>query len=103
MTKFETNPNESGRYKVIHATRWSKGKKGLEKKTRLVVLEHYTLTGTEVRGYAVRLQTAPDMATYGGSSYQVKENAENAWLRKYLEHNEMYKTGNVSHLPGLAK
>jgi hypothetical protein len=93
----ESNPNESKKYMVIHATAWSKGDK-IEQKNRLVVIE-YT-PKPKYGGYAVRWQLQ-NKATFGGASYNSEEAAHNAFLRKYLDHNKDYPKGNPSYLPGL--
>lgn len=96
------NPNETYPYDVIHATRWSKAKAGVERPTRLVVLKFRKTEGWK---YAVRWQTpsGDNGPTYGGASYPTEQSAHEAFMRKYLENNELYKKGNPSHLPGVAK
>lgn len=92
--KTYTNPNESSSYIIEYATLWSEGGRG-EKPMRLVVIGY-----TKYPEFAIRWQDKTG-ATFGGYSYQEKKNAHNAFLRKYLEHNDSYKEGNISHLPGL--
>jgi len=93
--KTYTNPNENGRYTIEYATLWSEGDRG-EKPMRLVVIGYKR----EYPEFAVRWQDKSG-ATFGGYTYQEKETAHNAFLRKYLEHNDSYKKDNISHLPGL--
>lgn len=91
--------NESRKYRILHHTKWSKGG-GIEVPTRLIVI---VFTPAREHGnFAVRWQSY-DGATFGGDTFNTKEGAHNAFLRKYLEHNSMYKAGNVSHLPGIVK
>lgn len=94
-----SNPNESGSYDVIHASKWSKGGKG-EKKTRLVVIKF-----RGKKSFAVRWQTptGDNGPTFGGSSFQSEEKAHESFMRAYLRHNGKYKNGNISHFPGIAK
>jgi hypothetical protein len=94
-SKPQTNMNESGSYRIVHATRWSKGGR-IDKPMRLVVIAFVS------GGYAVREQDKSG-ATFGGSSFQSKESAHNAFLKRYLNHNESYRRGNVSHYPGIVK
>ena len=98
---MSTNPNETYPYDLIHATRWSKGST-IEKKTRLVVLKFRKGEGYK---YAVRWQTpsGDNGPTYGGAAYPSERSAHDAFMKVYLEHNEFYKKGNTSHLPGIAK
>lgn len=97
--------NESlGRYRIIRASKWSKGKRNLEKPMRLVVIgfKHGKGQFAEFGKYAVRWQDKMG-ATFGGSSYNSKEDAVAAFWHKYHEHNESYRPGNISHLPGIAR
>lgn len=102
MKKMASNPSETYPYEVIHATKWSKGGNG-EKKSRLVVIKY----SPQKAGYqfAVRWQTpvGDNGPTFGGSSFSNERAAHDAFLKRYLEHNETYKKGNISHLPGIAK
>lgn len=99
--KYPRGFNESrGPYRIIHATKWSKGGRG-EQRTRLIVI---TWPGNKIGhgNYAIRWETA-DGATYGGYSFDTQRSAHDAFLHKYLEHNESFRPGNISHLPGIAK
>lgn len=92
--------NESrGKYRILHATKWSKGGRG-EVRTRLVVIAFSKIIG--YGDYALRMQNY-DGATYGGSAYNTAREAHTAFLRRYLQHNESYREGNVSHYPGIVK
>ena len=99
-----TNPNETYPYDIVHATRWSKGGKA-ERKTRLVVLRFNLPAGSTKYRYAMRWQTdgGEDGPTFGGASYPSRRSALDAMMRLYLEHNELYRAGTISHLPGIAK
>lgn len=93
--------NEShGRYRVAHATKWSKGDK-IEKKLRLVVIMFPSVKG-DFGKYAVRWQDR-DGNTFGGGSDNSLESAHNSFLREYFDHNASFRKGNPSHLPGLVK
>jgi hypothetical protein len=92
--KLYSNPNESGKYSILYATNYSKGNQ-IENPMRLVVIKYERNSE-----FALRWQDRSG-ATYGGYSYQTKEQAHNAFLRKYLDHNQAYRKGNPSHLPGL--
>lgn len=97
-TKPQSNPNESGQYRIIHATKWSK-KGRIDLPLRLVVL---SFVGRQYGAYALRWQ-GKDGATFGGYSFNTAQEAHDAFLRRYLSHNETYKRGNVSHLPGIVR
>lgn len=94
--KTYTNPNESSPYTVEYASRWSKGGH-VEKPMRLVVIGY-----TKYPEWAVRWQDK-EGNTFGGYTYRSKEDAHTSFLKRYLEHNDSYKQGNISHLPGLLK
>ena len=98
MSEFQTNPNESGTYRILHATKWSK-KGAIDKAMRLVVLG---FVGREHGGYALRWQDRSG-ATFHGASFNTRNEAHNAFLRAYLRHNESYGPRNISHLPGIVK
>jgi hypothetical protein len=91
---------EQRKYRIIHATKWSKGG-GIEVKSRLVVLA-FTPVLEHRDNFALRWQNE-DGATWGGSAFTTNEQAHNAFLRRYLEHNATYRAGNISHLPGIVK
>jgi hypothetical protein len=93
------NTNESQPYKIIHATKWSKGGRG-EKRTRLIVQEY--AQKNPFGKWAVRWQSY-DGATFGGGALNSKETATNMFMKKYAEHNDSYKKGNISHLPGIVR
>lgn len=95
---LQRNPNESFPYRVVHATKWSK-KSHIERPMRLVVIQ---LVGKKFDEFAVRWQDK-NGSTYGGASFHSKEQAHNAFLEKYLNHNKCYGPKNISHLPGLVK
>jgi hypothetical protein len=95
----ESNPNESKKYIVTHATNWSKGN-DVEQKTRLVVIQF--MPTPRYGGYAVRWQL-PNKATFGGASYNTGDGAWKAFIRKYEDHNKDYPAGNASHLPGIVE
>lgn len=96
-----------GRYRIIYATKWSKGGRG-ERRTRLIVIAFPIKNRgrgdpfSHFGKFALRWQT-PDGATFGGGSFNSREDAHHAFLRRYVEHNENYRKGNISHLPGMAK
>ena len=91
--------NESRRYRILHATKWSKGN-DIEVKCRLVVIEFTPKLG---RGdYALRLQRI-DGATHSGGSFDSVEAAYDQLLEEYVKHNRIYKAGNPSHYPGIVK
>lgn len=91
--------NESRKYRILHATKWSTGN-SIEVPSRLIVI---AFTPTYDHGnFAVRWQNR-DGSTYGGGSSNTREAAHNMFLKKYLEHNESYRKGNPSHLPGIVK
>jgi len=95
--KLYSNPNESGQYYIKYATQFSRGNK-IEIPMRLVVIEYETAVH---RGkFAVRWQDKKGN-TSGGYSYDTEREAHNAFLRRYLDHNDSYKEGNPSHLPGM--
>ena len=98
MSEFQTNPNESLPYRILHKTHWSK-KGRIDKAMRLIVIQY---AGRKYGQFAVRWQDK-NMATFGGYSYETKMDAHNAFLKKYLDHNTSYGPGNVSHLPGIVK
>ena len=66
---------------------------------RLVVIAY---VGRTHGSFAVRWQDKSG-ATFGGYSYETARTAHDAFMRKYLEHNESYRDGNISHLPGIVK
>jgi len=96
--KSYTNPSESGKYTLEYATLYSKGGK-IDIPLRVVVIQY--LEGHHAMPFAVRWQDKKGN-TFGGSSYQDKTEAHNAFLEQYLRHNKSYKEGNPSHLPGLS-
>lgn len=98
QSKPQTNPNESLPYRILHATRFSQGGRG-EKPMRLVVIGYI---GRKYGQFAVRWQDK-DGNTFSGYSYETSRDAHNAFMRRYLEHNESYRPGNISHLPGIVK
>jgi hypothetical protein len=55
--------------------------------------------------YAVRYQTpmGDNGPTYGGAAYPTEQSAHDSFMKRYLEHNELFKKGNASHFPGIAK
>lgn len=97
-----TNPNENGSYEVVHATRWSIGGRG-EQKTRLVVLKFRDTNKSAP--YAVRLQTpsGDNGPTFSGGAYKSMAAAHDAMLKEYFRNNSVFKKGNVSNFPGIAK
>lgn len=98
QSKPQRNPNESLPYRILHATRFSKGGRG-EKPMRLVVIAYI---GRKYGAFAVRWQDKSG-ATHGGYSYEDARTAHDSFLHRYLEHNESYRPGNISHLPGIVK
>lgn len=92
--------NESKPYKVIHETAWSQGKEGLEKKTRLIVIEFDQKSN--LGKWAVRWQSY-DGATFHGGAFNSELEAYKAFSRRVVEHNRSYPMGNISHLPGILK
>jgi len=97
-SKPQTNPNESLPYRILHATRWSKGGRG-EKPMRLVVIGYI---GRKNGPYAIRWQDKSN-ATFGGYSYETRENALDGFINYYKRHNQSFGPGNISHLPGIVK
>lgn len=101
-----TNPNENGPYEVIYATNWSKGDK-IELKSRLVVIRFKDIN--KPMRFAVRWQYQSSTGcndnapTHGGGSFSSKRTAQEAMWKNYLNHNDQFKKGNPSHLPGMAK
>lgn len=93
------NTNESQPYKIIHATKWSKGGRG-EKRTRLIVQEY--AQKNPFGKWAVRWQSY-DGATFGGGSSNSEQAAVDRFWKVYSEHNASYKKGNISHLPGIVR
>jgi len=91
------NTNESRPYVTLYKTGWSRGGRG-EVRTRLIVITFLKKLG--YGDYALRWQNY-DGATYGGGSFDHVADAYHAFIKKYAAHNEMYKKGNISHLPGL--
>jgi archaellin len=94
------NTNESRTYKIAHATKWSKGKAGLEVRCRLIVMVYNQKD--HFGKYAVRWQNY-NGATWGGASFNSLEQANGVFMKRYKEHNADFKKGNVSHLPGNVK
>jgi hypothetical protein len=102
---MSTNPNEPYPYDIVHATRWSKGSNG-ERKSRMVVLKYNPPAGIKMaHKYALRWQTdgGDDGPTFGGGTFATREKAHERFWKEYLDHNEQYRKGNISHLPGVAK
>ena len=91
----------SGKYTVLHATGWSRGKKGLEPRMRIIAVMFPSVKG-EFGKYAVRYQNW-DGATFGGGSCNSKPQAFEVFKKKYHEHNASFRKGNISHLPGIVR
>lgn len=91
----------SGRYVILHATKWSRGKKGLEPRTRIIAVMFPSIKG-EFGKYAVRYQNW-DGATWGGGSCNSKQEVHEIFKRKVHDHNASFRKGNISHLPGIVR
>jgi hypothetical protein len=91
----------SGRYHILHMSRWSRGKKGLEPRARIIAIM-FPSVKEEFGKYAVRYQNW-DGATWGGGSCNSKPAVFEAFKKKYYEHNASFRKGNISHLPGIVR
>jgi len=85
---------------LIAATNWS-GRDEINASLRLV-LRIWKHPDGKIHTVAVHLQNGHDKGTFSGSYHQNVEAGIEAFMSRYFEHNASFRSGNISHIPGVA-